>query len=45
MSTKPVSKKEGLTSCGTKLKKGYSYLKGGAVVKVTAKKKAKSKKK
>lgn len=39
MSTKRVSKKEALTSCGTKLKKGYKYLKGGAVVKVMKKKK------
>ena len=45
MSTKRVSKKEALTSCGTKLKKGYKYVKDGAVLKVTAKKKAKSKKK
>lgn len=46
MSTKRVSKKEALTSCGTKLKKGYKYIKGGKVVKVTtAKKKVKTKKK
>lgn len=36
--TKRVSKKEALTSCGTKLKPGYKYVKGGGVVKVVAKK-------
>lgn len=39
MSTKRVSKKEALTSCGTHLKKGYKYVKGGGVVKVSAPKK------
>ncbi|MFN3753296.1 hypothetical protein [Flavobacterium sp.] len=29
-----VSKSTGLTSCGTHLKKGYKYIKGGGVVKV-----------
>lgn len=48
--TKKVSKKEALTSCGTHLKQGYKYVKGGGVVKVTkakapAKKKPTSKKK
>lgn len=33
--TKRVSKSVGLTSCGTHLKKGYKYVKGGGVVKVT----------
>lgn len=50
MSVKKVSKKEALTSCGTHLKKGYKYVKGGGVVKVektktTTKKKAKTPKK
>lgn len=39
--TKRVSKKEALTSCGTHLKPGYKYVKGGGVVKVTAKAPAK----
>jgi hypothetical protein len=43
--TKRVSKSVGLTSCGTHLKKGYKYVKGGGVVKVTVKKVAQKKKK
>ena len=43
--TKRVSKSVGLTSCGTHLKKGYKYVKGGNVVKVTAKKTTTKKKK
>lgn len=43
--TKRVSKSVGLTSCGTHLKKGYKYVKGGGVVKVTAKKTTTKKKK
>lgn len=39
MATKKVSKKEATTACGTHLKKGYKYVKGGGVVKVTAAKK------
>lgn len=34
-----VSKKEALSSCGTRLKKGYKYVKGGAIVKVKSKRK------
>lgn len=45
MSTKRVSKKEAVTACGTHLKKGYKYVKGGGVVKVTTPKKAAPKKK
>lgn len=46
MATKKVSKKEALTSCGTHLKKGYKYVKGGGVVKVgKAKSTSKGKKK
>jgi hypothetical protein len=33
-----VSKKKALTSCGTRLKKGYKYVKGGGIVKVKKKK-------
>lgn len=40
-----ASKKTALTSCGTKLKKGFKYVKGGAIVKVATAKKAKPKKK
>lgn len=36
MPTKKVSKKEATTACGTHLKKGFKYLKGGGIVKVTA---------
>ncbi|WNM19291.1 hypothetical protein [Flavobacterium capsici] len=45
MAEKRVAKKTGLTSCGTRLKPGYKYKKGGAIVKVTPKKKAAAKKK
>ncbi len=38
--TKRVTKKEATTSCGTKLKPGYKYLKRGNVVKVLPKKKS-----
>lgn len=38
MATK-ASKKQALTSCGTHLKKGYKYVKGGRIVKVAKKKK------
>lgn len=34
-----ASKKSALTSCGTHLKKGFKYVKGGKIVKVTKKKK------
>lgn len=44
MATKRVSKKEGTTACGTHLKKGFKYVKGGGVVKVTAAKKPVKKK-
>lgn len=44
MATKRVSKKEGTTACGTHLKRGYKYVKGGGVVKVTAAKKPVKKK-
>lgn len=44
MATKKVSKKEATTACGTHLKKGYKYVKGGGVVKVTAAKKPVKKK-
>ena len=44
MPTKRVSKKEGTTACGTHLKKGFKYVKGGGVVKVTATKKTVKKK-
>lgn len=37
--TKRVSKAIALTSCGTHLKKGFKYVKGGGVVKVTKAKK------
>lgn len=40
--TKRVSKKEALTSCGTHLKPGYRYVKGGGVVKVGKAKSTKS---
>lgn len=36
---KRVSKKTGLTSCGTRLKKGFKYVKGGSIVKVSSIKK------
>lgn len=42
--TKRVSKKEALTSCGTHLKPGYKYVKGGGVVKVSKKDAPKKKK-
>jgi len=45
MPVKRVSKKEATTVCGTHLKKGYKYVKGGGIVKVTAPKKAAPKKK
>lgn len=38
MSRVKVSKKQALTACGTHLKKGYVYGKGGEVFKVTPKK-------
>ncbi len=38
MPAKKVSKKVALTSCGTHLKPGYRYVKGGGIVKVVAKK-------
>lgn len=41
MPTKKVSKKEATTACGTHLKKGYKYVKGGGTVKVTPKAKPK----
>lgn len=44
MPVKKVSKKEGTTACGTHLKKGFKYVKGGGVVKVTAAKKPVKKK-
>lgn len=44
MATKRVSKKEGTVACGTHLKKGFKYVKGGGVVKVTAAKKPVKKK-
>lgn len=36
---KRVSRKEAMTSCGTHLKKGYRFGKGGAAYKVVADKK------
>ncbi|MDY0088797.1 MAG: hypothetical protein RBR78_00355 [Flavobacteriaceae bacterium] len=42
--TKRVRKSEALTSCGTHLKKGYKYVKGGSVVKVVKKTTPKKKK-
>lgn len=36
MPVKRVSRKTALTSCGTHLKKGYKYVKGGGIVKVAA---------
>lgn len=48
MPTKKVSKKEATTACGTHLKPGYKYVKGGGTVKVikaTAKPKKAAKKK
>ena len=44
MPVKKVTKKEGTTACGTHLKKGYKYVKGGGVVKVAAAKKPVKKK-
>lgn len=44
MATKRVSKKEGTTACGTHLKRGFKYVKGGGIVKVTATKKPVKKK-
>ena len=44
MTIKRVSKKEGTTACGTHLKKGFKYLKGGGVGKVIAPKKPVKKK-
>ena len=39
MSTvKKVSRATAMTSCGTHLKKGFKFVKGGGVVKVTASK-------
>jgi hypothetical protein len=35
MPTKRVSRKTAMTSCGTHLKKGYKFVKGGGVVKVS----------
>jgi len=43
MPTKKVSKKEATTACGTHLKKGFKYVKGGGIVKTTPKKAAKKK--
>ncbi|MFN3941481.1 MAG: hypothetical protein ACK4K1_02450 [Flavobacterium sp.] len=43
MAQKKVSKKAALTSCGTHLKKGFKYVKGGGIVKVEAANKAKPK--
>lgn len=42
--SKRVTKKEALTSCGTRLKPGYKFLKGGGVAKVTPVKKKSTKK-
>lgn len=33
--TKRVTKQAGTTACGTHLKKGFKYVKGGGIVKVT----------
>ena len=44
MPTKKVSKEEATTACGTHLKKGYKYVKGGGAVKVIAKAKPAKKK-
>lgn len=44
MATKKVSKKVATTACGTHLKKGYKYVKGGGIVKVAAAKKPAAKK-
>lgn len=35
--TKRASKKEALTACGTHLKPGFKYVKGGGIVKVVKK--------
>jgi hypothetical protein len=44
MAIKRVSKKEATTACGTHLRKGYKYLKGGGTAKVIPAKKPVKKK-